>query len=330
MDDNYHSRHANILKTIFSVSLLSSSCAEFVEIEPPRTELVTATVFANDQTANAAIIDIYSGLSSTGFASGTVTSLSLFCSYSADEQQNYSAVTELQEFADNDLLPKNAFILSLWSDMYKTIYKANAIIEGCAQSQGISADLKKQLEGEAKFFRAFSHFYLVNLYGDVPLVTTTNYQTNLHIPRSPVQEVYQQIIADLKDAQILLPEDYAFANNERVRVNKYAATTMLARAYLHVKDWPNAEIEATRIIGHSLLYSLVNDLNLVFRKNSSEAVWQFHTYLLVNDFYTFRILPSSAPITGAFREGFVNNFESSDERRKAWIRKENFLGVNYF
>ncbi len=54
------------------------------------------------------------------------------------------------------------------------------------------------------------------------------------------------MIKDLTEAQNLLPDNYSFTNNERVRANKYAATALLARTYLHMGDWTNAELQATQ------------------------------------------------------------------------------------
>src|SRR5687767_6090915 len=271
------------------LSFIISSCKKFIALDPPRTELVTTTVFENDATANAAMVDVYYGLSRAGFLSGATVSLSLFASYSSDEQENYAQITEFQQFEENELTADNSLILGLWNDIYKTIYKTNAIIEGGSNSTGLSAGLKAQLLGEAKCIRAFCHFYLVNLFGDIPLITKTDYQANAAQPRTPKSEVYQQIIADLKDAQNLLPADYSFAGNQRVRVNKWAATAMLSRAYLYIEDWVNAEIETSKIIQNTSLFSLASDLDLVFRKTSPEAIWQFHTDVLVNDYYTFQV-----------------------------------------
>ena len=65
---------------------------------------------------------------------------------------------------------------TLWSNSYKLIYYANSAIEGLTASTTVSVDVKKQLIGEAKFMRAFLYFYLTNLYGDVPLIMSSDYK----------------------------------------------------------------------------------------------------------------------------------------------------------
>jgi starch-binding outer membrane protein, SusD/RagB family len=298
------------------------SCDQFVEIDPPRTELTKETVFTSDATAEAAMVDIYYQMSSSGFASGSTSSLSFLGALSSDELLNYFqsdpvSAAEYAQFNENSLVANNTSVLALWRKMYQCIYKANAIVEGLSSS-GVSENLSRQLMGEALFIRAFCHFYLVNLFGEVPFITTTDYVVNNSIPRMSTVEVYDGIINDLIAAQGYLLDDYSFSQDERVRVNKGAATALLARAYLYTEDWENAEIQATNIIDNSGTYSLVTDLKLVFSKNSTEAILQFSTADYPPDLFTFYIF-STPPGAGALREQFISEFEAADERSSLWV-----------
>src|SRR5262249_46634175 len=111
-----------------------------------------------------------------------------------------------------------------------------------------------------------------NLYGDVPLDTITNYQTNAVANRTSASQVNKQIITDLLSAQSLLGN--AYVTTERVRPNKGAATALLARVYLYTGDWADAEAEASVVIGNTGQYGIVNNPDSVFLKNSAEAIWQ--------------------------------------------------------
>src|SRR6202000_1804437 len=96
--------------------------------------------------------------------------------------------------------------------------------------------------GEAKFIRAFWHLYLTNVYGDVPLALTTDYNVTGKLSRTPRVQVLQQVITDLKDAQSSLNSNYVdvtdtTATTERVRPNKAAATALLARVCLYLGDY---------------------------------------------------------------------------------------------
>ncbi len=101
------------------------------------------------------------------------------------------------------------------------------LYEGVEKSKTLSVAVKEQLLGEAKFLRAFFYFYLVNLYGDVPLIISTDYVVNAKSSRTDLLQVYDQIVRDLIDAQRNLSVSYV--SSERVRPNQSVATALLAR-----------------------------------------------------------------------------------------------------
>jgi len=311
------------------------SCDDFVKVDPPRTQLIKSTVFTSDATALAAVSDIYFQLAgATSFAGGNFTSISFVMSINADEQLNFYvgapvSTVEYQQLADNVVLPNNSRVSAFWSQPYQVIYKSNAIIEGAQQSSGMSENIRKQVEGEARFFRAFCLFYLVNIFGDVPLITTTDYRTNATMTRTPVAEIYTQIIDDLLLAKELLVNNYTASNNERVRVSKGAATALLARAYLFNGDWVNAEIQASDLMNDTELYALNTDLSLVFRaSNNKEPIWQLWRNTTPMDRATF-FLPAGGPNYGVLRTEFVSDFEETDQRR-LWIESRIINEVEYF
>src|SRR5690606_2063466 len=104
-------------------------------------------------------------------------------------------------------------------------------------------------------------------------------------PRASMDDVYDLITSDLLAAQDLLPVDYSHSMSGRTRVNKGAATGLLARVYLYRQDWSNAETEATKVIDDTGLYSLETDLNETFLTTSSEAIFQ-----LWNETYPIELL----------------------------------------
>jgi starch-binding outer membrane protein, SusD/RagB family len=303
------------------VALCMHSCKEFIEVDAPRTDLVRSTTFADDASANAAMIDIYYSMHFNGFASGDILSLTYLGSLASDEMLDYSGV-DLKPihgpFFENTLTPKNDGVIRHWDQLYSWIYKANSVIEGVSTSEKVSADIARQLEGEAKFIRAFAHFYLVNLWGDIPLVTSTDYLRNASLGRTQSAKIYEQIIVDLEEAAALLPDGYAHAGGERTRPNRFAAAALLARAYLYAGEYAEAETSATLAIeGPS--YGLESDLNLVFQKTSTEAIWQFRSFTdYPQDIFTFYMF-GTPPTWGALRPGFIDEFEDGDQRLIDWV-----------
>jgi len=296
---------------------LFTSCKKFVEIGPPATQLVSATVFTTDVTATAAITGIYSTMvsSSGNFTSGSQSIASL-TGMTGDEFINYVNTTVVGEFYTNSLDPTNANNLSLWEEFYRYIYDANAVLEGLSNSTGVTASTKQQLQGEALFIRSFCFFYLTNLYGDIPLITTTNYLVNDVAGRIPQSKVYQQIVTDLLNAQNLLSDSYV--TTDRIRPNKSTATALLARVYLYTQDWQDAATQATAIINDSQ-YSLTT-LSNAFLKDNSEAIWQIQPIFPSYDtFDGSTYILSTTPLTVSLTNQLVNSFESGDNRKTSWV-----------
>jgi hypothetical protein len=218
-------------------------------------------------------------------------------------------------------------VFLIWSSAYYTIYTANSIIEGIGQGN-ISPAVGDQLSGEALFVRAFTLFYLTNLFGDIPVVTTTDYRTNATLARSTPQVVYEQIIEDLAQARQLLPSNYVSA--ERTRPNKWSATALLSRVYLYAGNWADAEAMASELIGQPAVFELGN-LSEVFLKGSKEAIWQLSsTYPATYNTSegTYFIL-TAVPNIVAVAQGVIDAFEPADERYTNWIGTYSTDGVTY-
>ncbi|OFY44599.1 MAG: hypothetical protein A2X18_03215 [Bacteroidetes bacterium GWF2_40_14] len=305
------------IKYYILLVVLASSCTKFVEIDPPRTALERGTIFANQETAEAAVRGLYytlTGGSTWSSFTGGIKSITFLSSLSADETVTVSSNTNLDVFKNNTLLSTSINVRDLWNKMYETIYKANAVIEGVNNSTELSSELKSKFAGEAKVIRAFCHFYLANLFGDVALVLTTDYRVNNVADRTAVADVYEQVITDLKDAQSLLQPSYNTGTIERKRIDWSAATALLARVYLYKGDWANAEIQATGCINAGP-YSLQTNLDNVFLKGSAEAIWH-----LCND--NNNAGDALAFIKNKYvvlRQELLNSFEAGDKRRINWV-----------
>lgn len=307
---------------IFLLSILISSgftaCRKFVDIKPPANQVPSEIAFANDASATAAVNGLYSEMisNSSQFSSGFTT---LYTGMSADEIDYYSSSFR-DEFVNNQITIVNHANLTFWfwSPAYRYIYTANLCLTELEKSNNINAQLKKILKGECLFIRAFCYFHLVNLFGGVPLILNTDYNENASIPRSTQGEIYNQIILDLVSAQSLLSDSYPVA--EKVRVNRMAATSLLAKVYLYTRNWEKAETEASSVI-NSTLYSLESALNSVFLKGSTETIWQLRT--ISNSINTVEgnlILPASSSSVPTFvlTNTLFSSFEPGDNRKNAW------------
>jgi starch-binding outer membrane protein, SusD/RagB family len=303
-------------------------CKKFVEIPPPVTQLVTANVFDNSSSATAALTMIYTQMQTLNESYNISQANGLL----SDELKNYSTAPFLVQYYTNSMLAVSN--LGCWNDAYNYIYQADAIISALQNNAAINQAINQQLIGESKFIRAFWYFYLTNLYGDVPLVTSIDYTINATLSKSPKLKVYDQIISDLKDAQALLNSNYVDGSDtaittERVRPTKWAADALLARVYLFAPnpDYFNAEVQATAVINNTNFYSLPSDLNQVFLANSSEAIWQLMTPLPTSngatpdgqDYILISQPGSGVSNCNAISPQLLNSFEPGDNRLTKWI-----------
>lgn len=315
--------------TVISIVAITS-CKKLIQIDPPVDQLTTGEVFSNDESAIAAINGLYSEIMKFNNYIGN-GAMSVYPGLSADEiTRNIANPTE-DAFTNNAISPTNFALLNLmWQKGYYHIYQANVIIENVNKSKEVSTALKNQLTGEAKFFRAFFHFYLTNLFGPVPIATTSDYQVNANLFRSDTSLVYNQIIVDLKDAQNLLTADYP--SSEKVRINKWAALSMLARVYLYQKDWMNAEMASSAVINSSA-YQLAT-LADAFLPNNPEAILQFipATNQIFNTSEGFSFLPFSPAVrpTYTLTSNLINAFDSGDQRKTVWVKSVTLGSVVYY
>ena len=302
------------------LSCLLNSCDSFVEVDLPATQLTGEAVFHDVATAEAALTHIYAKMRNEVLVHGTATGLSTLLSNYADDMDYYSTSSlPAQEFYQNRLIPSNSTVTATWNGTYNLIYAANSIIEGVTASTGISAENKERLLGEAYFIRAYLHFNLVNLFGEVPYVNTTDYKINKNISKLRIPAVYDNIVNDLQKAITLLPMDYNAS--ERTRPNQSTANGLLARTMLYKENWSEAIRFADMVINTTSIYIWVDDLNTVFLNTSTGTLWQLAPQFSGNntlEAQTFQFT-SGPPPTFALSNDLVDSFETGDLRKSNWI-----------
>lgn len=322
-----------LYKQLFLLSLSAvvvCSCKKIVQVDAPPTQIQSEQIFSNDQSAMAAVNGLYSmlGASNLNILNGGIT---LYTGAYSDEIFPTATNADINPFYTTTVPVNHSNLYNrLWKAAYGNngIYTANAILEGFNKSHTLTDSVRRQLTGEVKVIRALEYFYLLNLFGDVPLVTTTDFEINSVLPRATIDKVYNFLVTELSEAESLLKPSYPSA--DRARINKWTAAALLARVYLYKSDWGNAEIKATEVI-NSGIYSLNPNLSTVFSSNSSETIWQ-----LVRDNNNTAegatFLPSSATVkpTYALTGYLLNAFETGDLRKGAWTAKNKVSGVDYY
>ncbi|MEH0154357.1 RagB/SusD family nutrient uptake outer membrane protein [Limibacter armeniacum] len=160
-----------------------------------------------------------------------------------------------------------------WEGNYRGINRANQVINRVPDIEMDEAT-QSMLLGEAKFLRGLFYFNLATTFGGVPIYTELPDKDLPIRPRASLEEVYDVIIGDLREAETLLPpvggEGY-----EQPRASRGAAQAMLAKTYLYMQNYDSAAFYAEEVI-NSGNYALIDDYKEVWRQESelgSESVF---------------------------------------------------------
>lgn len=302
---------------------LLSSCNKLLTVpDNVAGQIVTTQVFSDSLNATGGVLGMYSSTLWDNWYPD------IYGGLGADELlcNSLTNTTNLAYYRDSLYAgaPTIASTSTSFYDNYynsTAIYLANAALEALATDSLLSTSYRNQLEGECTFMRAFYYFYLVNRFGNVPYVTSTNYMVNQRLPATPASAIYNSMEQDLLAARQQMRPAYPSAG--KLRPNRYTADALLARVYLYNQQWSNAETRCDSIL-NSGMYALVANLDNVFLDQSQEAIWQIGN----NSTYYPKIAPASGtPFTPIFSflaptyslSPFVlQAFEPGDLRQAHW------------
>jgi hypothetical protein len=295
-------------------------CEDFVEVEVPDSQLSGELVFEDVRTAEAVLVSVYTRMHNNTLVTGDVGGISVLLGNYTDELDCFAATSQELLFNQNDLIAANPTIQSLWRNTYNLIYTVNTVIEGVENATTLAQADRNRLKGEALFIRAYLHFYLNQLFGEIPYVTTTDYRVNTTIGKQTNNAVFFLLEADLQNAENLLTDSYI--GQHRVRPNKNAVLALQARLYLYNQKWELAKQKASSVINNSALYALVPDVNNVFLRNSTSTIWQLMAApegknTLDAKSFIFTAVP---PPSRALKQELVDSFEPNDLRRNNWVK----------
>jgi len=168
--------------------------------------------------------------------------------------------------------PLNGNFGDFWADSYRSIRRANEILAHIDEIETIDAGLKERLIAETRFHRAFHYMYLINLFGDVPLVLEPldDIAAASSVTRTPRAQIQEQIYADLDAAAAVLPERSEYPPEQYGRATRGAALGYKARAALWANDW-NTVVAAAQEVMASGEYILEPDYHNLTRYAGDES-----------------------------------------------------------
>lgn len=271
-------RSASYIQVLFlSGALLAfSSCKKFLE-EAPNNSLPTNKSIVDATTARAAIIGAYDNVQGY-YAShyptlGTITT---------DNVEFFGTLSQYLQLDQNAIPPDNVTTVAAYQSIYKAINSANSVIAYLPDITDplLTAAEKNKILGEAYFIRALGYFDLGRGWGGVQLqlTPTTDVASGKGITRSTLQQTYDQVLADLIQAENLLPEDAT----TRDRAQKSTARALRARLHLYRKEYPQAETYASQVIANTK-YALATPYKAFFTAPFSSTESVFELTFTAND-----------------------------------------------
>ena len=304
--------------------LLFSSCEDSL-VEKPK-DIVAENYYNTAPEFEAAINAAYSPLRSTAYIGNYIVILDT----QTDWGYGRGSRAVLKDWQGLNTNWANG-VGAMWNNFYQSIRDANLVIQKLQDGSSISQSETNYFLAEAKFLRALCYFGLVRSWGAVPLRTENN-MAEKDLSRSPVEDVYDLITADLIVAESNLPDE----QSQIGRPTKFAAKTMLADVYLNLGMYADAAQKTQEVI-NSDLYSLVpmetrdDWYNILGPEvlTTPEEVFYFK-YMRLNGQGNYMPWVINHPSTGLFNFGgayahysiasdpFYSNWDNDDLRKDLW------------
>lgn len=256
---------------LFAASVLTS-CSDFLE-EDPKGVLSGDVYFSAVQDFELAANTLYEKINQTQSWTNPMYPQWQGDDMTANPASNKQAVAALDVFSADG---GNKGVTDAWNLHYNMIKAANFIIDGAAQTT-LSKDTYAEVLGNALYWRAYGYFYLVRVFGPVPLILKTASTTEIAnelqtMAPASIDEIYAQIAKDLKDAEALLPTSYSEAPRHHDGVDawitKQASQATLSAVYMAMAGYPLnkgteyyklAAEKAKAVIDNNRTYGFYND-----------------------------------------------------------------------
>lgn len=257
-----------LLGCLFAASVLTTttSCSDFLD-EDPKGQMSEANVFKSQADLDASIHTIYEKLNQTQSWTNPMYPQWQGDDMTANPGSNKQAVAALDVFSSDGA---NKGVTDAWGQHFALIKACNWVIENASKTPTSQEEINIAL-GNAHFWRAYAYFYLVRVFGPLPMVLKTD-PSATNVAPSSVEEIYNLIVEDLKKAEGWLPTSYSQAprNHDGVDawVTKQATQATLTAVYMAMAGYPLnkgkeyyalAAAKAKEVIDNNGTYGFYND-----------------------------------------------------------------------
>lgn len=257
-----------LLGCLFAASVLTTttSCSDFLD-EDPKGQMSEANVFKSQADLDASIHTIYEKLNQTQSWTNPMYPQWQGDDMTANPGSNKQAVAALDVFSSDGA---NKGVTDAWKQHFALIKACNWVIENASKTPTSQEEINIAL-GNAHFWRAYAYFYLVRVFGPLPMVLKTD-PSATNVAPSSVEEIYNLIVEDLQKAEGWLPTSYSQAprNHDGVDawVTKQATQATLTAVYMAMAGYPLnkgkeyyalAAAKAKEVIDNNGTYGFYND-----------------------------------------------------------------------
>ena len=281
----------NILTAVLGAALVLtiSSCSSYLT-ETSESKRTLDSFYQNEDQAEAGIRGVYV------LANNIYNSAALSVTTVGTDELYARNTTSAQGVVDRyETAASNTNTTKFYQVHYRMIQGANVVIANTSESDQISDDVRTRVISEAKVLRAWGYFRLVQTFGRVPLVLEQTELINFRVRRYPIQEIYESIIKDLKEA---CEEGNLPAGADPGRINHWTAKGLLAKVYLTlgtsmsrrpqpIEEYRTLEFDILQLYRDALSlcdeiiasgeYHLEDDYSKIFllnNKNCAESMWE--------------------------------------------------------
>lgn len=319
----------NISKLLVLIFLgtITSSCQKSLDMAPISNSNA-ANFYKTTQDFELAVNAAYATLY-TFYA--PASGVSYFAEQMSDNATLYNVAgiqADRVAFKNFSLTPSNTEVYRFWQESYKALYNVNIVLD---KIEGTSLDnaFKESVKAQMMFLRGLYYFNMVQMWGDIPLVTKAlSASESYDVVRSPVADVYAQVIADLNYAAQYLPLPATLTSTPG-KASKYAAQALLGKVYLTLDRKNEAAQVLSEVYGKYRLVPQYTQLWGAAIKNTSESVFEIQYKGGAGNPYSnywTEFAPTENFVLTLFGGGMnqvtddlYNEYEEGDVRREASI-----------
>lgn len=315
------------LKILIAIAMLTSCSDKFIDLNPIANQNA-GSFYRNANELEQAVTAAYDALQS-GY---TANRFDHFMEVRSDNSYNDNTTQNGGEFANFDnfsLSPGNSVLNSAWSISYQGIQRCNIVLNRIGGIGDMDAATKSTRTGEVRFLRALNYFNIVRIWGAAPLILTETadpIEGFAHTRNSP-DEIYGQIIEDLREAIQMLPPKA----DQVGRATKGAAQTLLGKVYLTLGRFEDAASILREVIDGQE-YRLITPYKDVFdenNKNHEESIFEVQFKHSTNGEGNNSPDPNGGFVNNRPSPNIITLFEANpDDRFEASVSKDD-MGLYY-